>query len=338
MKISTTDLKRQVMNILHTGVVPYIMGAPGTSKSAQIAQIAKENKLMLIDIRLAQSDPVDLNGLPFMNHDTGKASFYAFDMFPLEGDPIPEGYNGWLILLDELGQAPMSVQLAAFKLILDKQVGMHKLHKNVAIIAAGNRREDKAGATKMSTALQSRMAHFEIELDHEGWLDWAYANGIDYRITSYVNFKQDALNDFKPDHSDFTFACPRTWEFMSNIIKRMPALNIRDMATFASVIGEGQARNFFEYTQIYESLPTIEEIIANPMNAKLGLENSAHYAISGLIGHNFSLTNAEPLMKYVERLGIEFQVVTMRNVVKRVKKASSLPVVSKWMQKVGEYF
>ena len=93
-----------------------------------------------------------------------KAVFTPFSIFPLENDPIPQGYDGWMLLLDELSSANKQVQAAAYKLILDRQVGSFNLHPNCAIVAAGNKITDKAVVTQMSTALQSRLIHYELSV------------------------------------------------------------------------------------------------------------------------------------------------------------------------------
>lgn len=339
VQILASDLPRQLMNVFRSGHVPYVASSPGMGKSSMIKQIAKENKLKLIDIRLAQADITDLNGMPFMNQETGKASFFPFDMWPTEDMEIPEGYSGWVILLDELSSCSQSVQAAAYKVILDRQVGMHTLHKNVLMVAAGNLTTDKAIVTRMSTALQSRMIHFEVAIDQKGWVDWANANGMDHRIISFINFKPDALHKFDPNHNDVTHANPRTWEFMSDIIKPMEVLNIIDMPTFAGTISEGMAREFFGYTEIFETLPEIKDIVAHPDTAKMGLEQSAHYAVTGLISYHMEAANAKPLLQYLERMPIEFQVIALRGAVKKTPKITRTPDVMRWMQRVGkDYF
>lgn len=42
-------------------LVPILRGSPGIGKSDIYRQIAKKHNLLLIDIRLAQCDPTDLN-------------------------------------------------------------------------------------------------------------------------------------------------------------------------------------------------------------------------------------------------------------------------------------
>jgi hypothetical protein len=51
----------------------------------------------------------------------------------------------------------------------------------------------------------------ELVVDSEEWIEWAEQNDIDHRITSYIKFKPGQLYTFTPDHTDKTYACPRTW-------------------------------------------------------------------------------------------------------------------------------
>ena len=206
MKVSPKESKELIVDILKAGLSPMVTSSPGLGKSSIAKQIAAERRLKLIDIRLSQCDPVDLNGM--VTHDDKRGKYLPMDIFPLEDDPIPVGYNGWLILLDEFNSAPLTVQQAAYQLVLDKEVGQHKLHKKVGIICAGNLATDKAIVNRMSTAMQSRMIHLELTVNHKDWIVWAAENDIDYRVAAYINFRPYHLHKFDPNHNDKTFPCP----------------------------------------------------------------------------------------------------------------------------------
>ena len=99
------------VEILMAGLVPFIRSSPGMGKSAIVKSIADEYGMELLDIRLSTCAPEDLTGLPMF--EGGIAKFMPFDMFPIEGTPIPPGKNGWIIFLDEFNSAPKAVQAAA---------------------------------------------------------------------------------------------------------------------------------------------------------------------------------------------------------------------------------
>lgn len=169
--------------------------------------IAKTTNSKFVDVRLAQSDPTDLNGFPLVKD--GQATFVPFDIFPTEDTPLPKGKSGWVIMLDELSSCAKAVQAAAYKIILDRMVGQHKLHPKVRILAAGNLETDNAHVLKMSTALGSRMIHFQLKVDHGEWMNWAENNGILTSITSFLEFQKRALHLFDPKKIENTFPCPR---------------------------------------------------------------------------------------------------------------------------------
>ncbi|WP_373479230.1 DUF815 domain-containing protein [Geminocystis sp.] len=55
-------LNKLVKNQLQISTM--IWGAPGIGKSSIVAQVAQENNLDFIDLRLSQLAPTDLRGLP----------------------------------------------------------------------------------------------------------------------------------------------------------------------------------------------------------------------------------------------------------------------------------
>ena len=175
-------------------------------KSAITHQLGEEYSLELIDVRLSQCDPTDLNGFPSMGKT--RATYMPMDIFPLEDTAIPKGKKGFLVFLDEFNSASMAVQAASYKLILDRQVGQRKLHSNTIIIAAGNMAGNNAIVNRLGTAMQSRLIHLELVSDVLIWLKWAASAGIDPRVMAYVHHNPEDFHRFDPNHNDKTFACP----------------------------------------------------------------------------------------------------------------------------------
>jgi hypothetical protein len=212
------QVKKFIIRCMMARLVPFVQSSPAMGKSAIVAEIAREYHLKLIDHRLSTSAPEDLSGLPKLTNDS--ASFIPFENFPVEGTPIPEGYQGWMLFLDELNAAPKMVQAAAYKLVLDRMVGLKNLHSNVVLVCAGNLTTDRSIVNPLSTAMQSRLIHLMMELNFDEFMeDVALRFGWDSRIIAFLNMKKALLHDFRPDHNDKTFCAPRTWEFMNKLIK-----------------------------------------------------------------------------------------------------------------------
>jgi MoxR-like ATPase len=109
MLVNISSAKELVYDVLKAKLVPFLQSSPGIGKSSLAKQLAEENDLELIDVRLSQLDPTDLSGLPFRKGD--KAEYLPMNTFPLEGESVPEGKEGFLLLLDEFNSAPMSVRV-----------------------------------------------------------------------------------------------------------------------------------------------------------------------------------------------------------------------------------
>lgn len=315
------QIKTNIIRCIQAGLVPYIRSSPGMGKSSIIRQIALEFGLIVIDLRLSQCTPEDLQGLPrfrdIINEDTGViersiAEFVPFAMFPTTNTPIPEGFNGWLLLLDELSSAGKAIQAAAYKLVLDKMVGQEHLHPNVAIVCAGNLDTDRAVTNPMSTAMQSRLVTLLMKLDTQEFLqDVAYAGGWDTRITSYLNYKPSSLHDFRPDHNEHTFCSPRTWEFMNKLIQGR-AISDGDAPLFGGAITSGVAADFIQFIKVFDRLPKLNDILNDPAGIRLPEDNPSKYAAASYVAEHAKPANLEPINTYLERFPGEFRIMFYR--------------------------
>lgn len=322
MKVDTVQIKDLLPDVMFAQLTPMIHGSPGLGKSAIVRQIADHFNLNLITYILSNRDPVDIIGFPTLVLDKTRSDTAPPLIFPIEGDALPldadgKEMAGWLLFFDEINSAPAMMQAASYHVILDKMVGNKKLHSQVVTVAAGNLETDNAIVNRLSTAMQSRLVHFELEPNLEGFLDWGHKNNLDYRVLAYIKFAPEALQRFDPEHTDNTFECPRTWEFVARIIKPWATLPSEKMPIIAGTVGEGGAYQFQSYVKIMESLPHIEEILKNPADIQIPKDPSAVIAIGGLISHHLSPANAHILMQTVDNLSLEFQTVTVQDALKR---------------------
>lgn len=341
ISVNLYEAEELIVDIFRAGWVPNLISSPGLGKSSVIKQIADKQDLCLIDIRMSQMDPADMNGFPFILNQKDKdvqirAGYVPMNIFPIVGDIPPinpktgKPYKGWVIFLDEFNAGALSVQAAAYKLILDKMVGMHKLHENVVIALAGNLMTDKAITNRLSTATQSRLIHLPIRVCNQTWHWWADSASLDFRVTAFVKFMPEELHNFNPNHTDLTFSCPRTWEMMSDLVAPWKKVSMKKLPLFAGTVGVGAARSFMAFCEIYKQIPTIEEILANPQGAPIGNEPSMHHALAGLIGFHMAPTNAKESLIFLDRLGADFQVVALRKAIARDISILQCPEITTW--------
>jgi hypothetical protein len=360
LTVDIEKAKRMALKGLLAGLVPMLWGPPAIGKSAITHQIAKENDLLVIDERLSDCDPTDLKGYPSVNQTTGKGFYRPMETFPLEGDPLPvktpqynvgdklpDGtkatkiipathYSGWLLFLDEITNADDDVKKAAYKLILDRKVGQKNLHPNVAIICAGNDISHGAMASELGTAMQSRLMHADIEINFKVWMAWAIDHDIDQRIRDYLNFTRgEKLYTFKPDHTDKTFASPRTWEFADKYIKAHGFEDEDIYAALAGMISPGVAAEFMQFCTVYKDLPKIETILQGPDWTPIPDGLSSIFALCGNIAAAMNLQTVDKLMVYIKRLPPEFIIVTMIDAMKRDATLKQNSHVRSWAMQNG---
>lgn len=330
------QVKGFVVDCIQAGLVPYVQSSPGTGKSAIMQQIADEYELSLIDHRLSTSDPTDLSGLPHFKE--GKASFAPFsELFPIQDSVIPEGKNGWMLFLDEFNSAHRSVQAAAYKLILDKAVGQYPLHKNVVITAAGNLSTDRAITNPLSTAMQSRVIHLEMQVKFSDWLeDIGLRYNYDERIIAFLNQYPSKLMDFNPEHKDKTFCCPRTWEFVNKLIKNK---NLDD--SYAILLGgtitSGVAAEFIQFSKVYKDLVSINTILNDPENCRIPEDNSLKWATITHLMEKIDKDNFSKLGIYADRFSIDFRLLFYRAVLIKQPDLREHAAFSKAMSTLAKY-
>ena len=199
----------------HTPVM--LWGPPGVGKSQLVVQVAKKKSVPMIDIRLSQMEPSDLRGIPFRQGELVEWAIPA--MLP---DVKRHGKRG-ILFLDEITSAPPSVSAAAYQLILDRRLGAYTVPDGWAIFAAGNRQGDRGVTYTMPAPLANRFSHFEVDVNVDDWVAWAYNNAIDDRIIAFLRFRPELIFDFDPAHNPAAFPSPRSWEFA---IERYRSLKI----------------------------------------------------------------------------------------------------------------
>lgn len=332
---STTlkNVKPLIKRCFNANIVPFLHSSPALGKSSLVKQIAQESNCEVIDLRLTELDSSDLNGLPYFKD--GKSTFLPFDTFPLADTPLPKDKQGWLLLLDEFNSALPSVQASAYKLILDRQVGQHKLHDKVAIIACGNLDTDNAIVNPMSTALISRFAHFYIHLSVDDWREWAISKGLDSRITAFIGFRPSTLYTFKSEAIE-PYASPRTWQMVSNLIKDTPVTS-DDITLLSSLLGDGVASEFISFVKVFGKLPDIKQIQTNPDNINVPDELSVQWAtLTALACHKDTLKHMDNVQVYMKKFPVELQLVFLREL-KAIHPTKFMQATKQWQLELSTY-
>lgn len=307
------------LNLLVTARQPvFIWGGPGVGKSDVARQLARSMRVPLKDIRALLLDPVDLRGLPFLGKDN-TATWATPDFLPKDGEGI--------LFLDELNAASAMVQAGCYQLVLDRRLGEYTLPEGWAIIAAGNRETDRAVTTRMPTPLRNRFTHLNFEVDVQEWCEWAIQADICAEVIAFIRFKPDLLSAFDRDAN--AFPSPRSWEFVSRILKSAPSREI-EHELFAGTVGDGAATDLSAFLRTFRDLPNIDAILLNPHREPVPDNAAAQYAVASALAHYASDTNFDRVCTYLERMPTEFSVLCVRDASLKQPSVRNTAGYTKW--------
>lgn len=275
--VTATEAKAAILRCFNKKRPLFLWGPPGIGKSEVVEGITKEMGGRMYDLRLAQMDPTDIRGIPYYNKDLGLMDWAPPIDLPTAEDAAQ--YPVVTLFLDEMNSAAPSVQAAAYQLVLNRRIGKYELPDNVVIIAAGNREGDKGVTYRMPAPLANRFVHLEMRVDYESWLQWATENRIHKDVIGYISFAKQDLYDFDPKSSTRSFATPRSWSFVSELLEDGIADNtITDLV--AGTIGDGAAVKFMAHRKIASKLPLPEDVLAGKVKVLEIKEISAMYSLT----------------------------------------------------------
>ena len=255
----------------------FLWGPPGIGKSEVVADITQEMGGLMIDLRLGQMDPTDIRGIPFFNKENGKMDWAP--PIDLPDEETASQYPVVVLFMDEMNSAAPAVQAAAYQLVLNRRIGKYVLPDNVVMIAAGNRESDKGVTYRMPTPLANRFVHCEMKHDFPVWQEWAVHNQIHKDVVGYLSFAKQDLYDFDAKSSSRAFATPRSWSFVSELLKDEDLDEITATDLIAGTIGEGLAHKFMAHRKIAGKLPKPEDILSGKEKDLQVKEVSAMYSL-----------------------------------------------------------
>ncbi|MDR3334272.1 MAG: MoxR family ATPase [Treponema sp.] len=270
------DLKQKLRLVLKkpsTGrpvvqaITPFIWGKSGIGKSQAVKQLADEYGIGFLDVRLSQLESTDIRGIPVPDMERHVAAWLPPEFLPFEGIPHFKGTAG-ILLLDEFNRARPDVLQAAFQLVLDRQVGMHKILDSWFMVAAGNL-GDEDDVVAMDAALKNRFIHFTIDVDVDAWIEWAQAQRINGDIVDFLKDRPNYLY-YSTNDEDNVFVTPRSWEKFSDILGQNSSVDpIEITAILGPDIIAGVAAPFIKYLELRQMISGNDIVTTYTKNTRL---------------------------------------------------------------------
>jgi hypothetical protein len=275
--VTSAQARKSLLTAFNVKRPLFLWGPPGIGKSELVEGITRDLGGLMIDLRLGQMEPTDIRGIPYYNKDNGKMDWAA--PIELPDEETAAQYPIVVLFLDEMNSAPASVQSAAYQLVLNRRVGKYKLPDNVVMVAAGNRESDKGVTYRMPTPLANRFIHQEMRVDFNSWQEWAVNSNIHKDVVGYISFAKQDLYDFDAKSSSRAFATPRSWTFVSELLKNDAVDDDTAMNLIAGTVGEGLAVKFMAHRKIASRMPNPMDILKGKVKDLNVKEVSAMYSL-----------------------------------------------------------
>jgi MoxR-like ATPase len=191
------------------------------------------------------SDPGDLIGLMHKDEATGRSVFLPPYWWPVDGRPV-------VLFLDELNRARPEILQSVHELALNKTLAGKRLPDGSIVVSAVNQ-GDEYQLTDLDPALVSRFNLYEFAPTAEDWLLWAAENGVDPRVTAFIQQNHQYLDgDEKAGDEDLLAAHAglvktpdrRAWVKVSDFVKPLDRLDDLHIKIIAGMVGTGAALTF----------------------------------------------------------------------------------------------
>lgn len=325
IKTHTIDEAKKLARIFRQHDIPtYFHGSPGVGKSDACRQLADEINIGFKDIRIGTLLPEDLTGIPVPDLERRVATWLRAEFWP---DPSRGDKEEGIIMFDELSDATKQLQSCIYRVVLDRQIGDYVLPPKWWPVAAGNRREDRAAAMTLSSALANRFAHLHVRPDYECWKAWAFTHDINPMLIGFLKYRENLLHSM--EGADLlAFPTPRSWTQASKVFD-LPDADRYD--ALCAIVGDGAASEVQTFFKIV-NLPDIDAIIRDPMRTEIPDEPASRYALASMLSRNITDKNFDRILKYISRdeYGADFGTITVLDATKRAPDLCDTKTFIQW--------
>jgi hypothetical protein len=239
----------------------------------------------------------------------------------------------------------MLTQKALAPVLLSKRFGNETLPPGWQVWAASNRLSDRAGVVRQPSHIRNRVRELPLENDALSWAVWAEKHGVHPLIIAWAKSHPTVafVNEVPATDKPFSTArsLARAADYLQVGLQRdadgalidleLPMDELHMIGVMGD-IGEGATADLFGFLKVYDKLPTLEEIEADPKKAKCPTDLSAGWAAGQMCIHYAKPGNIDKLWQYTERLPKEVQVSMAKSLLERSGSVLlNSPSLVKWI-------
>jgi len=262
-KLTTKDLSEHIAGTIQVGGNIAIFGRRGTGKTEIAKKEIRKSGLREVYINLSVLERVDLGGYPDIMSTSEKRRKFVDFLLPKFYEPMVEGEQGVVALLDEVDKADPSLWAPLLEFTQFKSINGRRLTNLKASIMTGNLISE--GGSRPSLPLLDRAEKYLVEADVASWVEWAGKDGhIHPSIIAYILDNPHDLMGAADPEDRYSDPSPRGWTTSSHIIYMGEALGWSNKMINKKVsgcIGKTAGVKYSNYFEYYlEMLPMIDDL------------------------------------------------------------------------------
>ena len=118
-----------------------------------------------------------------------------------------------------------------------------------------------------------------MAVEFDDWFQWAVDNNQHKDVVGYLTFAKKDLYDFDPESASRSFATPRSWAFVSELLDdELDEGTTTDLVSGS--VGEGLGVKFMAHRKVAASMPNPTDILAGKVKDMSTSEISAMYSLT----------------------------------------------------------
>lgn len=241
-------------------------GLHGIGKTEIVREWAEENDYHLESLYLSNQEVGDIVGVPHNELINGiMIEKWSVPSWLQRMREASENGKHTVLFLDEFSRAPLDVRQAALQLVLDKRVHEHDLpttnNLKTFIVAADNPDNGDYQVEALDPALLDRFCSIDVEVDVEGWLEYARNKNLNSIVRAFIADNPSKLH-FTPDSSnDDIGATPRSWAKLSQYVDNFDKTPRESHYSIISgKVGKAISAQFINFLNNYTTMVSIEDI------------------------------------------------------------------------------
>ncbi|CAB4144576.1 hypothetical protein UFOVP470_43 [uncultured Caudovirales phage] len=322
----------------------HLISYPGIGKSSMVKQIAELHDIPLSTYMLGNATPVDLPGYMIPDKDETTGRMYANNTVPfwamLNGDndemlDTVFDHERGILFFDEFGQADPDVKKAAAPIILDRQIGRHKLPKGWVVWLASNRASDRSGVTRNMDHIINRTCEQHVEGHPEDLMNYMAGKNYSPILRAYVDRRQNIIFGGIPKEQG-PFCTPRSYLAACDYLQLCTeddlaySLDAMDMETLGGTVGAVAAADIRAFLELHDQLPSKRDVLEHPDTAKVPKGMDGQMVVVQMLAFDVNEDNADAIIKYVRRLSEDMAVTFAKTAAARNRKLLMTKAFTKW--------